>query len=240
MPLIEADAKQLEWYAAVFLSQDKVGKEEILGKYDIHAANQKILVLPERLDAKKFLFRLIYGGTAFAYANDPDFTHISTKDSYWQERIDQFYRKYKGLHSWHQGLLRTVNRTGRLDMPTGRVYTYERERGNWPRTKIFNYPVQGFGADLMGVALVSLFKRLQSKKLNTKLVSTVHDSIILDSPSKEVVLICDLINSVWDDIPGNFQRFFGVNLDMPPSVDIKVGHDWGTMVDYKEFINGAN
>jgi len=228
--LIEADAKALEWLGAVYLSQDSVGISEIRGGIDQHTDNQLRFRLPSRLIAKTFVFRLIYGGSAFAYANDPEFTHVSTSEKYWQGIIDEFYSKYKGLHKWHNELMRFVNRNGYLQMPTGRRYEYIRDsRGNWPRTTILNYPVQGLGADLMSIARVSLFKRIKAQKdLECKFISTVHDSIILDTPDRNVERVVQIIKDVWEDIPKNFHTMFSVPFDLPCKVEIKVGNDWGS------------
>jgi hypothetical protein len=53
------------------------------------------LDLPSRLIAKTFVFRLIYGGSAFSYANDPEFTGVSSDPDFWQSVIDEFYTKYR-------------------------------------------------------------------------------------------------------------------------------------------------
>lgn len=232
--LIEADAKALEWLGAVYLSKDKKGYDEIISGVDQHSDNQARFRLPSRLVAKTFVFRLIYGGSAFAYANDPEFTHISRSDKYWQSVIDQFYAKYPDLHRWHSSLMREVIRTGQLVMPTGRVYKYERnERNEWPRTTILNYPVQGLGADLMAIARCSLFKRVKKSGLLCSFISTVHDSIILDSPEENVSKLIQIINDVWKDLPKNFELLFKVPFDLPTKVEIKVGQDWGNTKEIK-------
>ena len=88
--LLQADAKQLEWIGATYLSQDKVAIDEILREVDMHSENQKRFKLPSRLIAKTFVFRLIYGGSAYSYAHDPDFRDIGN-ESFWQDVIDAFY-----------------------------------------------------------------------------------------------------------------------------------------------------
>lgn len=228
--LIEADAKALEVLAAMYLSKDPVGYYEIKNGIDQHSDNQKRFRLPSRLVAKTFVFRLIYGGTAFAYANDPEFTHVSTSDKYWQRIIDEFYDKYKGLYRWHNTIVREVIRNGQLEMPTGRVYKYERDkRGNWPRTTILNYPVQGLGADLMAIARCSLFKRIKrDSTLDCKFLSTIHDSVILDCTAEQVTKVTEIIKDVWKDLPKNFETMFHVPFDLPCKVEIKVGQDWST------------
>ena len=232
--LIEADAKQLEFLTAIYLSKDEVGYNEIRNGVDQHTDNQIRFKLPSRLIAKTFVFRLLFGGTAFAYANDPEFIHVSKSDKYWQDIIDQFYGKYQGLHRWHSSLMREVVRTGQLVMPTGRVYKYERnERNEWPRTTILNYPVQGLGADLMAIARCSLFKRVKKSGLQCDFISTVHDSIILDSPEENVQPLIQIIKNVWQDLPKNFEALFKVPFDLPCKCEVKVGEDWGNTKEIK-------
>ena len=189
--LLQADAKQLEWVGATYLSQDPKAIEEIWGQVDMHSDNQQRFNLPSRLIAKTFVFRLIYGGSAYSYANDPNFKDIGN-ESFWQEVIDSFYSKYDGLKKWHDEIVFLAKRDKKLVMPTGRIYHYEPEiRGDrvvYPRTRILNYPVQGLGADLMAIARVSLRNRLKDKK-DIYLVNTVHDSIIIDFNEK-----------VWDNV----------------------------------------
>ena len=74
--LLQADAKQLEWVGATYFSQDKVAMQEIWDGVDQHADNQSRFGLPSRLIAKTFVFRLIYGGSAYSYAHDPNFRDI--------------------------------------------------------------------------------------------------------------------------------------------------------------------
>jgi DNA polymerase I-like protein with 3'-5' exonuclease and polymerase domains len=143
--LIKADGKALEWRVAVELSGDKVGLQEILDGVDSHADNQQRFGLPSRLIAKTYLFRLIYGGSAYSYANDPNFSSVSKSEKFWQRVIDETYSKYKGLAEWHKKLVQQVSQTGFIRTPFGREYHYkpDRRRGElvWPRTTILNYPV---------------------------------------------------------------------------------------------------
>jgi DNA polymerase-1 len=231
MPILNADAKQLEWVAATFLSQDPVAIEEILAGADQHADNQARLNLPSRLIAKIFVFRLIFGGQAWSYAHDPDFAEVKGDQAFWQDVIDKFYNKYKGLGKWHKELMLEAIDKGRLVMPTGRVYTFKQENGEWPRTQILNYPVQGLGHDLMAIARVSLYKRMRKNKLKSLLISTVHDSIVSDCPSEEVEQMIQLHKEVFRDIPLNFKRLFGVEFNLPMRVELELGNTWGTTIE---------
>src|SRR5213596_3659755 len=99
--LINCDANALEWLGAIYHSKDRVGYEEIKAGFDQHSDNQQRLGLPSRLLSKTFLFRLIYGGSAYAYSADYEFSKVNgNTERHWQERIDKFYDKYKGLKIW--------------------------------------------------------------------------------------------------------------------------------------------
>lgn len=235
--LINLDAKSLEWVTAVYLSGDEVGRAELKEGFDIHSRNQDALHLPTRTIAKVFLFRTIYcdeaGGGAYAFANDPEFAHVSSSTRYWQERIDGFYLKYKGLAKWHSTILTTVGQSGRLSMPYGREYVFLRKEKNgeklWPKTQIYNYPVQGLGAELMAIVRVSLAKRLAALAIEHKLVATVHDSVLIDAPEETLAPICKVVYDVFRDVPKNFEKLFGIPFDMDLNVEIQAGPTWGNM-----------
>ena len=95
--LIQADASQLEWRTAVELSQDEVGLQEILNKEDTHSKNQIAFELPSRLIAKIYLFRTIFRGSGWSFANDNSFMHVSSSPSYWDDVNEKFFKKYYGL-----------------------------------------------------------------------------------------------------------------------------------------------
>tara|TARA_B110000503_G_C7133835_1_gene407963 strand:+ start:28 stop:738 length:711 start_codon:yes stop_codon:yes gene_type:complete len=234
--LLNADAKQLEWICAAYLSQDAVAIKEILDEVDQHTDNQTRFGLPTRLIAKTFVFRLIYGGSAFSYANDPNFKDIGN-ESFWQNVIDQFYTKYQGLKQWHDKLMFDVKQTNEVVMPTGRTYKYLPEAnsmGNlkYPRTRILNYPVQGLGADLMTIARVSLYNKIINME-GVKLINTVHDSIMLDYDPKVCYTnsIVEIVRDSFQNVPINFGKLFGKEFNLPMRVDIQVGKSWGNLED---------
>jgi len=234
--LLNADAKQLEWVCAAFLSQDSVAIKEIMEQTDQHTDNQQKFGLPSRLIAKTFVFRLIYGGSAFSYANDPNFKDIGN-ETFWQRVIDQFYAKYTGLKAWHDKIMFDVKQTNELVMPTGRTYKYQPEvnsQGNlkYPRTRILNYPVQGLGADLMTIARVSLYNKIVNME-GVKLINTVHDSIMLDFDEKICYTnsIVPIVKESFENVPANFKHLFGKDFNLPVRVDIQVGNSWGNVED---------
>lgn len=234
MPLINVDAKHLDWTTAVYLSQDEVGIREIKEGFDLHTDNQKVFGLPSRLIAKIFLFRIIFGGTAYSFAMDNDFKEVGFNADKWQEVIDRFYRKYKGICKWHETIVREATKTGTLSIPTGRSWKFEATRDKrgelkFPVTTIKNYPVQGLEADMMTIARVSLFNRIKTKDSRILMISTVHDSILLDAPEELVEWCCETIASVFRDVPKNFKRLFGVEFNIPFRGEVQVGLNYKDM-----------
>lgn len=235
MAIVNVDAKSLEqvWCTYLYLSQDKVGIEEWHNvvndpsKFDIHKDNQTKFNLPSRLIAKVFLFRWIYRGPAFAYCHDPDFMVVSKSQKFWQDVIDQYYSKYKGLYATHMKYLQEVNATGKLRSPLGREYQFNKYRKGdhteYSEYEITNYPNQGLGADVMAVARVSAAARFSKYRLRSKLISTIHDSITSDSPDNEVDAVKEIFLEVFQDLPKNIERAFGIKWDLPMLGEVSVG-----------------
>lgn len=237
--LINGDIKGLEWVAINWFAQDRVGMEEILNDVDQHSENQKAFGLPERRIAKIFVFRLIYGGSKWAYVLDPDFNWVSKDPEFWQGIIDKFYGKYDGIKRQHEIWIRDSQRDGKLVMPTGRIYHFKYEedrRGNakWPVTKVVNYPVQGLGHDLVTIARVSLRRRLDESpwRDQIKLISTVHDSIVVDCHESVVEFVAKTMHEVCRDVPKNFQALFGHEFNLPIKIELKKGMNMLDMVEF--------
>jgi DNA polymerase I-like protein with 3'-5' exonuclease and polymerase domains len=117
--------------------------------------------------------------------------------------------------------------TGQIVIPTGRVFKYEptHQRGDivWPRTTILNYAVQGLGADLMMLARISAYNRIKKAKLQGLLISSVHDSIVVDCPDDETEEFCKIFQSVFNDVPANFERIFKHPFNLPMKAEVLYG-----------------
>lgn len=233
--LIQADANALEVRAVAFLSQDEVLMDELKNGVDIHTANQHKLGLPDRGIAKVFKFRTIYGGNEYSFANDPNFSGISSSTKFWKEVLDKYFSKYKGMALWHNKIIRqVVNNKGVLEMPYGRRYQFKKFDGSYKDTQIKNFPVQGLGADIMAIARVSAYNRIKKLGYGDKclFVNTVHDSIILDVDEKvcDNNIIVETLHSVFEDVPKNFEKLFGIEFNVPMKAEVMAGNTWEDMV----------
>ena len=231
--LMQCDAAALEIRVAAYLSQDPVLMAELINGVDLHSDNQERFGLPTRLIAKVFVFRLLYGGSAYSYANDPEFMTISKSEKHWQRVIDAYYDKYKGIKKWHTELVREAVETGKVISPTGREYIFQKFNGNYKDTQIKNYIVQGTGADIMALARVSFYNRL--KKLNYKdclLINTVHDSIVIDTIEDHLEVLGEMFHQVFEDLPKNFEKLFLTPFNVPMTCEVLYGQNWEDMEEY--------
>lgn len=228
--LVNCDVKGLEVVVAADLSGDEVLRQEIRDKVDIHETNRDRFNLgegkPGRLVAKIFKFRLIYGGSAYSYANDSDFQGVSTSERFWQNVIDEYYDKYRGIRKWHASLIDTAIRDGYLEIPSGRQYPITPDytkRNPWPHTVIKNYPVQGFGADLVMLARLQAAKSIRESGLECLLISTIHDSIVADCPEKNVQAVGKMLNDAVEAVPKLCRQVFGYEFSLPLNAEVQVG-----------------
>lgn len=250
--ILKVDASQIEWRSKVFLSQDRVGIEELLDKADIHSDNQKKFGLPERRDAKFFVFRMIFANAfsemgfrrpAYAYVHDPKFNVISSSLKYWERTCAAFFEKYEGMYAHGWALLDEVRRTGRIVNPTGREFTFsykKNKRGEpeLPVTHILNNPVQSLAtADLMTLARVVLWKRFLASQVDLTRVllnNTVHDSIEadVDLEPQECYNIMVEMEKVFEDLPELFERYFGVPFNVPLAGEVSYGPNLASLTKF--------
>lgn len=230
----------MEVVVAAELSGDKVLSQEIIDKVDIHDTNRVTFGLgegkPGRLIAKIFKFRLIYGGSAYSYANDSDFKGVSTSEKFWQDVIDKYYAKYYGIASWHKRLIETAQLNGKLEIPSGRHFPITpnyQKRDPWPLTIIKNYPVQGFGADLVMLARLRARRLIMDSGIEAQLISTIHDSIVVDTPAKNVYNISKILKQSIEEVPSLCNKVFGYTFKLPLTCEIQAGPNKKQMEEVK-------
>jgi DNA polymerase-1 len=226
--LINIDVKSLEIVVAAYLSQDPVLMKELKEGVDLHEDNRVKFGLPTRLIAKVLGFRILYGGTEHSFVRDPDFTCVSSDKHYWARAIDAYYEKYQGIRKWHSSLIYQAISTGYIVSPTGRYFKYSSKIGyqgtpEWPITTIKNYIVQGTGADLVTIARVTLFNRMKKLGLKSKLIMTVHDSIVIDCPDNEWEQVAKLALQCVRDVPNNFERLFEKPFNLSLNAEVLYG-----------------
>jgi len=220
--VLEADFAQLEFRAAAYLSQDGVAIEEVSTGFDVHAYTAKVISdagqSTSRQDAKAHTFAPLYGATGFG--------RTPAEAEYYKH----FTKKYQGIADWHTRLAKEALTTEMITTPSGRQFKFDGvkrlENGKITNfTQIKNYPVQSFAtADIVPIALLHIDKLLRG--MQSCVVNSVHDSIVVDVHPNEELQVIDIIKKTNDDLPGLITMRWGIVFNVPLELEAKIGENW--------------
>jgi DNA polymerase I-like protein with 3'-5' exonuclease and polymerase domains len=220
--ILEADFAQLEFRTAAYLSQDKTAMKEIEDGFDVHSYTAKVISesgqKTTRQEAKAHTFAPLYGATGFG--------RTPAEATYYK----QFTQKYKGISLWHSKLAEEAMSTRKITTPSGREFSFpfveRRSNGSVTFfTQIKNFPVQSFAtADIVPVVLLDIEKQLD--KLQSCIVNTVHDSIVIDVHPNEEQDVINVIKNTNSNLKNIIDSQFNINLNVPLELEAKIGNNW--------------
>ena len=220
--VMEADFAQLEFRAAAFLSQDEVAIEEVSTGFDVHSYTAKVITdagqPTSRQDAKAHTFAPLYGATGFG--------RTKAEAAYYEH----FNSKYKGVAAWHTRLAKEAVTTQKITTPSGREFAFpdvvRKSTGRVSHfTQIKNYPVQSFAtADIVPIALLHIDELL--KGMQSCIVNSVHDSIVIDVHPDEEAQVINIIDATNKALPELITLRWGVDFNVPLLLEAKIGPNW--------------
>ena len=220
--ILEADFAQLEFRTAAFLSQDATAMKEIEDGFDVHSYTAQVITdagqPTSRQEAKAHTFAPLYGATGFGRSQ--------AEASYYE----QFSSKYEGVAKWHKELASEALETGRIKIPSGRSFAFPDvvRRGNGTVsffTQIKNYPVQAFAtADIVPLVLMAMENMLL--EMESCIVNTVHDSIVIDVHPDEVDVVLNLVNRINSQLKTLIDTRWQIDFNVPLKLDTKIGDNW--------------
>ena len=220
--ILEADFAQLEFRTAAYLSQDEVAINEIKTGFDVHTYTANVITKSgqhtTRQDAKAHTFAPLYGATGFGRSK--------AEAKYYQD----FTKKYKGIALWHSRLAKEALEKRSITTPSGRQFSFpdveRRMNGSVSHfTQIKNYPVQSFAtADIVPLILHHIENRLQL--LQSCIVNTVHDSIVIDVHPDEINKVVFILKTINQDINSIINNEFGIDFNVPLLLESKIGDNW--------------
>jgi DNA polymerase-1 len=80
-----------------------------------------------------------------------------------------------------------------------------------------NAPLQGSAADIIKVAMINIYKRLNAEGLKSKMVLQVHDELIFDVTEQEVEQICNIVTQEMEKV---------AKLRIPLVAECGKGYNW--------------
>jgi len=227
--IMEADFAQLEFRVAAFLSQDRTAIDEVTTGFDVHSYTAKVISDAgqniSRQDAKSHTFAPLYGASGFG--------RTPAEAAYYE----QFTKKYSGIARWHKELAREALGTGKITTPSGREFSFpdvvRRSNGSVTYfTQIKNFPVQSFAtADIVPISLIYIDQLLGINQMQSCIVNTVHDSIVIDVHPNEKEKVLRVIKAANDSLITIVNRKWNIDFNLPLLLEAKIGDNWLDTVD---------
>ena len=89
-------------------------------------------------------------------------------------------------------------------------------RGYAERNAI-NAPIQGSAADIIKLAMINVYNRLNSDNLKSKMVLQVHDELVFDVVAPELERVMQIVQYEMENV---------TKLSIPLSVECSYGKNW--------------
>lgn len=224
--LIDADYSQIELRLLAHFSQSKELIEAYCEGKDIHATTaSQVFGVPlekvtsdQRRQAKAVNFGIIYGISAFGLSKD---LNISAKRA--QEYIDKYFEFYSNVKAHMQGSVETVEKHGEVKTLLGRRRVINEVRSSNRNVRMFgeraamNMPLQGSSADIIKLAMISVYQKLNEGNFKAKLVLQVHDELVIDCPKEEAEKVARILKTEMEN---------AVSLRVPLTVEVGIGENW--------------
>ena len=224
--LIAADYSQIELRIIAALSKDEGMVNAFKNNEDIHCATAaKVFDVPleqvtreQRGNAKTVNFGIIYGVSAFGLSQQTELNRTEAK-----ELIETYYETYPKLRAYMRDQIDFARDNGYVSTVLGRR-RYLKDinsqnaivRGAAERNAV-NAPIQGSAADIIKLAMISIYNRLNEEKWKSKMLLQVHDELVFDVPNDEIESLKIMVKNEMEN---------AFKLDVPLLVDIGIGNNW--------------
>jgi DNA polymerase-1 len=224
--LMAADYSQIELRIIASLSEDPSMLAAFNNNEDIHAATAaKVFGVPisevsreQRSQAKTVNFGIIYGVSAFGLSNQ---TTLNRKEA--KALIEAYYESYPKLKAYMSQQVDFAREHGYVATVLGRR-RYLKDinsrnaivRGAAERNAI-NAPVQGSAADIIKLAMLTIYDKMQHQNFKAQMLLQVHDELVFECPKSELEALKHLVKTEMEA---------AYSLQVPLTVDMGIGHNW--------------
>jgi len=224
--LLSADYSQIEIRVLAHMSEDENLIQDFCAGKDIHTRTaMKIFEVDEnkvtremRRQAKTINFGILYGMGAYSLSKE---LGVSQKDA--EIFIRKYFENYEKVKRFRESLIDFAKKNKFVRTLFGRKrYLYEIDspdhlvRNNAERIAL-NTPIQGTAADIVKLAMISVYRALQEANINFKMLLQVHDEILLEVAENDIdkakIIVRDKMTKV-------------VDFRVPLEVKVGIGKSW--------------
>ena len=227
--LLAADYSQIELRILAHVSGDEHLKDAFARQADIHREtaarvlhkDPADITHAERSMAKMVNFGLAYGMSDFGLASR---ANIPRREA--QEFINSYFAAYSGISYYMMAIKEQAKSQGWVETLLGRKRQIPELRASNPALRgagermAINMPIQGTAADIQKIAMIRADERVRAEGLHARLLLSVHDELLFETPRDEVEPLAAVVRSTMES---------ALPLAVPLTVDIKVGDDWEGM-----------
>jgi DNA polymerase-1 len=171
-----------------------------------------------RGQAKTINFGVVYGMGAFGLAEQLGISREAAR-----EFIERYFQTYQGVKSWHSACLEEARKNGCVTTllnrrrPLPEISSRDAAMRAMAERTAINTPIQGTAADLIKLAMIRLFRRLEEEHFQTRMILQVHDELLFDVPEAELERVKPLIREEMEGV---------MPLKIHLRVDIREGRNW--------------
>jgi len=194
---------------------------------DVHAITaSRLYEIPEseitgeqRRVGKTTNFSTLYGQGPKGLAR---LRRISEEDA--TEFIRKYHMMYPSIKVYSDSMVEFARQHGYVQSVFGRkrfisdLDSTDRQLRRHHERVATNTPIQATGSDIIKLSMIVVWEELRRRRLQTRMLLTVHDEIVFVSPDAEVEIIHDVVVPLMENI---------VQLKVPLKVDFSVAQSWG-------------
>jgi DNA polymerase-1 len=224
--LLSADYSQVELRLMAHLSHDSHLVEAFLQNQDVHAATAaKIFHIPiekvskeQRRQAKTANFGIIYGITVHGLSQRLNIPRSEAKIL-----IDGYFEVYPQVREYMDNVIKQAKENGYVSTLCNRkrmlpdISSRNAMVRGYAERNAINAPIQGSAADIIKLAMIKIYRRIQQEKLQSRMILQVHDELVFDVLKKELEQMKKL---VVEEMENAFK------LIVPLTAEAGVGENW--------------
>ncbi len=224
--LVDADYSQIELRVLAHMANDKVMCDAFNSGADIHTRTAaQVFGLPEdmitpvlRSRAKAVNFGIVYGIGAFSLAKD---IGVSNREA--KQYIENYLATFRGVDRFMTRTIEEAKENGYVTTVFGRRRYLPEITASNGMLRAFgervarNAPIQGTAADIIKIAMINVFNRLENEKLDAKLILQVHDELIIECAEN----IKDKVSALLKEEMENAAR-----MSVELTADVHSGYSW--------------
>lgn len=223
---VDADYSQIELRLLAHMSGDRTLIDAYNEDSDIHRITaSKVFKVPfdevtstQRSNAKAVNFGIVYGISSFGLSRDLSITPKEAK-----AYIDEYFKTYPSLKSYLDGLISDAKEKGYAETLYGRRRPVpELSSGNFMQRQFgeriaMNSPLQGTAADIMKIAMINVYNRLNNEGLKSRIILQVHDELLIEAVKEEQEIVVKILAEEMQN---------AAELKVPLMTDVHTGNNW--------------